>query len=124
MAPLFSVTAKELLTSKKDEQLVALQTLADEMSRYDQQDESTAFPEAIAKALGNKKLLKHRDGDVRLVVACCTLGSGGCQEVAGSSLVTGLSVFTVASPVHSSYFVVYCAARQRCTLTDRQNVAV
>ena len=25
---------------------------------------------------------------------------------------------------HSSYFVVHCAARQRCTLTDRQNVAV
>jgi hypothetical protein len=26
--------------------------------------------------------------------------------------------------IHNMYFVVYCAARQRCTLTDRQNVAV
>ena len=36
--------------------------------------------------------------------------------------VEGATLTSIIS--HSSYFVVHCAARQRCTLTDRQNVAV
>ena len=51
---------------------IVAQTLADEMGRYDQQhDDSTPFPEALSQILGSKKLIKHKDSDVRLVVACC-----------------------------------------------------
>ena len=65
----FSVNPQALLSSKKDELLAGLQTLADEMSRFTH--ESGTFPEAFATALGNKKLVKHKDADVRLIVACC-----------------------------------------------------
>ena len=58
-----------LLSGKKEDLLPALQKLADELSRFTH--ESGEFPEAVAKVLGNKKLVKHKDADVRLMVACC-----------------------------------------------------
>ena len=48
------------------------QTLADEMSHYDQIDDGEQkFPKDITKALGNKKLTGHKDAEIRTIVACC-----------------------------------------------------
>ena len=50
--------------------LFFLQKLAADMSVFDQNDEEgTPFPEALIKALGSKKLLKHRDSDVKYAAA-------------------------------------------------------
>ena len=41
------------------------------MSHYDQQDQDQPFPKAITTALGSKKLIGHKDAEIRTIVACC-----------------------------------------------------
>ena len=68
----FSVGGRELLQARGAQLTTALKTLGTEMGTFEQSsDDGIEFPEELAAALANNKMLKHRDDDVRLLVACC-----------------------------------------------------
>ena len=48
----------------------SLQKLSEELEEWEQTEEQESL-QGVAAVLGSAKLLRHRDGDVKLLTACC-----------------------------------------------------
>eukprot|EP00316_Scyphosphaera_apsteinii_P022810 CAMPEP_0119320840 /NCGR_PEP_ID=MMETSP1333-20130426/53618_1 /TAXON_ID=418940 /ORGANISM="Scyphosphaera apsteinii, Strain RCC1455" /LENGTH=1313 /DNA_ID=CAMNT_0007327653 /DNA_START=37 /DNA_END=3978 /DNA_ORIENTATION=+ len=65
-----SVSGDQLLQAKGQALISHLKTLAEELTHIEQTDDH-GFLQSCAEALGDNKLLRHRDSDVKLLTACC-----------------------------------------------------
>lgn len=65
-----TITGSDLKSAKGATLVKSLQTLSEELTNFEQTEEHEGL-QSCAEALGDAKLLRHKDPEVKLLTACC-----------------------------------------------------